>query len=133
MLKLKKWLTKVNDKLYSLRGLRVVADDYFAANTTGQTHTYSLSSTCTYMLFLGKINAVGAGVYFIASNSGVSTVDAIISSALATVTVSGNTLSVKIDANYMRLTLVKVGGNIWLTPFNRIARLISERRWAAVC
>lgn len=103
-------MTKVSERIFSLRGLRVVADDYFAANTTGQTHTYSLSSTCTYMLFLGKINAVGSGVYFIASNASVSTVGAIINSSLATVSVDGNTLSVKIDANYMRLTLVKVGG-----------------------
>lgn len=110
MFNLKKWITKVNNKLYSLRGLRVVADDYFAVGTTGQTHNYTLSDSCVYLLICGKINASGSGFYLITANTSTTMVGAIINSSVVTATASGLSLSVKVDANYMRVILIKVGG-----------------------
>lgn len=93
-----------------LRNFEVIADNYFAENTSGQTHNYTLASSAIYLLFCGKINATGSGLYFITANTINTMIGAIINSSIVTVTANALNLSVKIDANYMRVVLIKIGG-----------------------
>lgn len=124
-------MTKVSERIFSLRGLRVVADDYFGANTTGQTHTYTLETTAVYLLICGKINATGSGLYLITANISNTMIGAIINSSVVTATASGLSLSVKVDVNYMRVTLIKVGGVIsYLIHLTELLKSFCGRRWA---
>ena len=131
MLNLKKWMAKVSEKLSGLRGLTVVADDYYAGNTSGQTHSYTLENGSCYLLFCGKINAAGSGVYFVTANAANTMVGALLNSSLVTVTPNGLTLSVKFDANYTRISLIKVGGVIsYIIHLTELLKSFVGRRWA---
>lgn len=93
-----------------LRNFEVVVDDYFQSGTSGQTHDYTLKSGAIYMLFCGKINGAGSGVYFVSAFDALTSVSKIVDSSAITVTANGLTLSVTIDVVYVRVCLIKISG-----------------------
>ena len=102
--------SKIKPQTNILRNLSVVVDDYYAGGTSGQTHLYTLQEGAIYILFIGKINGAGTGFYLITANTNQTMVGALQASSVSTVTASALTLSVKIDANYTRVVLLKMGG-----------------------
>lgn len=83
---------------------------YLEGGTSGTTKTFTLTNTATYIMLIGKINATGSGFYIISANDNNTMVGALQASSVATVSSSGTTLTVTTSANYIRITIVKIGG-----------------------